>query len=45
MVDGIPLPVFGARAKLLSWSAVAAFAVMLAFACLVPYARKETVPG
>ena len=31
--------------KLLSWSAVAAFAAMLAFACLAPYARKETVPG
>jgi membrane fusion protein len=31
--------------KLLSWSAVAAFAVVLAFACVTQYARKETVPG
>jgi len=31
--------------RLLSWSAAAAFAVMLAFACLAHFARKETVPG
>jgi membrane fusion protein len=31
--------------KLLSWSAVAAFAAVLAFACFTQYARKETVRG
>ena len=31
--------------RILSWSAAAAFAVIVSFACVTQYARKETVPG
>jgi membrane fusion protein len=31
--------------RLLSWSAAAAFTIIVSFACVTQYARKETVPG
>jgi len=42
---GAPVPLQGVASKTLSWTFCAAFAAIVVFLCLAPYARRETVVG